>query len=302
MRYSFARSHGRSAQAAAMKLAGEVAIVTGGSRGIGLAIARALGAEGARVAIASRSEGELEVARANLERDGIDVLARHADVSRHADVRALVDDVLHRWHRVDALVNNAGVTGAIGRLDECDLAEWKRAIEVNLFGAIHACHAVLPHMRERGSGKIINLAGGGVGGPGVAPRMSAYAASKAAIVQFTEALGRELATDGIQVNAIAPGAVVTEMTAGIVAAGADRAGHALYERTLAQRQSGGEGPELAAQLAVWLASRDSGVLTGKLLSAKWDDTAAIDIEATMRSSLYGLRRIDGVLFAEVSKK
>src|SRR5882672_3744273 len=285
-----------------MKLAGEVAIVTGGSRGIGFAITRALGTEGARVAIAARSGLELEVARATLEREGIGVLARQADVARDADVRALVDDVVRRWGRVDVLVNNAGVTGAVGRLDECDLAEWKLAVEVNLFGTIHACHAVLPHMRATGRGKIINLAGGGVGGPGVAPRMSAYAASKAAIVQFTEALGRELANDGIQVNAIAPGAVVTAMTAGIVAAGAERAGHALYQRTLEQRQSGGEAPELAARLVVWLASRESGVLTGKLLSAKWDDTGAIDIEAAMRSSLYGLRRIDGVLFAELTKR
>jgi NAD(P)-dependent dehydrogenase (short-subunit alcohol dehydrogenase family) len=285
-----------------MKFAGEVAIVTGGSRGIGFAMARALGAEGARVAIVSRSESQLEIASAALARDGIDVLARPADVAHHADVQALVDDVLRRWDRVDVLVNNAGVTGAIGRLDECDVEEWKRAIEVNLFGTMLACRAVLPHMRAKRSGKIINVAGAGVGGNGVAPCISAYAASKAAIVQFTEALGRELASDGIQVNAIAPGAVVTEMTAGIIAAGPDRAGQALYERTIEQRKRGGEPPELAARLTVWLASGDSGALTGKLLSAKWDDTAKIDVDAAMRSSLYTLRRIDGVLFSDVSAK
>jgi NAD(P)-dependent dehydrogenase (short-subunit alcohol dehydrogenase family) len=285
-----------------MKLAGEVAIVSGGSRGIGFAIAHALGAEGARVAIAARSEGELEVARAKLERGGINVLARQTDVVRDADVHALVDDVLGRWGRVDVLVNNAGVTGAIGRLDDCDLASWKQAIEVNLYGTMHACRAVLPHMRARGAGKIVNLAGGGVGGSGAAVRMSAYVASKAAIVQFTEALAREVLTDGIQVNALAPGAVVTEMTAGILAAGPDRAGHDLYERTLEQRESGGEPPELAAQLVVWLASRDSGSLTGKLLSAKWDKIGAIDVVGAERSSLYALRRIDGVLFAELGNK
>lgn len=285
-----------------MKLTGKVAVVTGGSRGIGLAIARALGTEGARVAIASRTARELEEAGARLEREGIEAFAQPADVASHDDVRALVDKVLHRWGRIDVLVNNAGATGAIGRLDECDLAAWKRAIEVNLYGTMHACHAVLPHMRARGSGKIVNVAGGGVGGPGVAPRMSAYAASKAAIVQFTEALAREAMTDGIQVNAVAPGAVVTEMTAGIIAAGPDRAGHDLYQRTLEQRKSGGEPPQLAARLVVWLASQDSGALTGKLLSAKWDKVGAIDIEATNRSSLYALRRIDGVLFAEVGKE
>jgi 3-oxoacyl-[acyl-carrier protein] reductase len=187
-------------------------------------------------------------------------------------------------------------------VDECDPTEWKLAFEVNVFGTMHMCRAVLPVMRANRSGKIVNLAGGGVGGPGVASRVSAYAASKAAVVQLTESLAREVADDGVQVNAIAPGAVVTEMTAAVVAAGPERAGRELYERTRKQRESGGESPELAARLVVWLASDASGALTGKMLSAKWDKVDAIDVAAANRSSLYALRRIDGALFAEVPKK
>ncbi|HEY3816681.1 MAG TPA: SDR family oxidoreductase [Polyangiaceae bacterium] len=283
------------------RLEGRVAVVTGGSRGIGLAIAHALGREGAKVAIASRTQRELDAATAILETDGIDVLARATDVARFVDVKTLVDAVEARWGRVDVLVNNAGVNGAIGRVDECDTAEWKLAFEVNVFGAMHACRAVLPGMRARRSGKIVNLAGGGVGGPGVAPRVSAYAASKAAVVQLTESLARELVDDGIQVNAIAPGAVVTEMTAAVVAAGPEKAGKELYERTVKQRQSGGESPDLAAKLVVWLASDASGALTGKMLSAKWDKVAAIDAASANASSLFTLRRIDGALFDEVRK-
>jgi 3-oxoacyl-[acyl-carrier protein] reductase len=285
-----------------MKLAGKIALVTGGSRGIGFAIARALGRQGARVAITSRTPSELEAARAKLESDRIEIVGRPADVARYEDVRALVDAVHERWGHIDVLVNNAGVTGAIGRVDECDLAAWKLAIEVNLYGTMHACRAVLPMMRERRAGKIINVAGGGVGGPGVAARVSAYAASKAAIVQFTEAIAREAMSEGIQVNAIAPGAVVTEMTAGIVAAGPEHAGRELFERTLQQRQSGAESPDLAAQLVVWLASPESGALTGKLLSAKWDKVFAINIDEANRSSLYTLRRVDGVLFTELRER
>jgi NAD(P)-dependent dehydrogenase (short-subunit alcohol dehydrogenase family) len=285
-----------------MKLAGEVAIVTGGSRGIGFAIARALGAEGARVAIASRTIAELDKARETLEAQRIEAFVQRTDVARPGEVGVLIDEVLRRWGRIDVLVNNAGVVGAIGRLDECEISAWKAAIEVNLYGTMHACRAVLPHMRAMGKGKIVNLAGAGVGGPSVAPRMSGYAASKAAIVQFTEALAREVAIDGVQVNAVSPGAVVTEMTAAIVAAGSERAGTQLYERTLEHRKKGGESPELAARLVVWLASNDSGALTGKLLSAKWDDVGSIDVEGANRSSQYALRRVDGVLFKEMNRE
>jgi 3-oxoacyl-[acyl-carrier protein] reductase len=284
-----------------VKLAGKVAIVTGGSRGIGLSIAQGLGAEGAKVAIASRTQRELDEAKARLEAAGVEVLARATDVSRLSDVEALVAAVVAKWGRVDVLVNNAGVNGAIGRVDECDAAEWRLAFEVNVFGTMNACRAVLPRMRAQRSGKVVNLAGGGVGGPGVAPRVSAYASSKAAVVQLTESLARELADDGVQVNAIAPGAVVTEMTAAVVAAGPEKAGKELYERTLKQRQSGGEPPELAARLVVWLASEASGALTGKMLSAKWDRVDAIDIASANGSSLFCLRRIDGDLFDAVRK-
>jgi NAD(P)-dependent dehydrogenase (short-subunit alcohol dehydrogenase family) len=136
----------------------------------------------------------------------------------------------------------------------------------------------------------------------VAPRVSAYVTSKAAIVQFTECIARELAPYGIFLNAISPGAVVTEMTAGVIAAGPDKAGPELYARTLQQRESGGEPPELAARLVAWLLSPAAKDLTGKMLSAKWDDVSRVVPETANRSSLYTLRRIDGALFKEVRRK
>jgi 3-oxoacyl-[acyl-carrier protein] reductase len=284
-----------------MTLAGRVAIVTGGSRGIGLAIAKGLGAAGARVAVASRTASEVEAARVALEGAGVQALARVTDVTRPEDVAALVDAVLAEWGRIDVLVNNAGAVGAIGRLDESDPAAWKLAFEVNVFGTMHACRAVLPAMRRQRAGKIVNMAGGGVGGNGVVPRWSGYVASKAAVVQFTEALAREVAEDNVQVNAIAPGAVVTEMTVAVVAAGPEVAGKVLYEQTLKQRQSGGESPDIAAKMVVWLASEASGPLTGKMLSAKWDKVEGLDLPAVTKSPRYTLRRIDGELFDEVRK-
>jgi NAD(P)-dependent dehydrogenase (short-subunit alcohol dehydrogenase family) len=278
-----------------------VAIVTGGARGIGLAMARALGKSGHAVVIASRTQAQLDAATASLEGEGIAVVAKATDVSRVEQCDALVAEALRACGRVDVLVNNAGVNGWIGLVDGCEPAEWRQAIEVNLFGSLYCARACLPAMKRQGGGKIVNVAGGGVGGNGVAPRVSAYTTSKAAVAQLTESLAREVADDNVQVNCISPGAVVTEMTAAVVAAGPERAGKELYERTLAQRNAGGESPELAANLVAWLASEKSGKLTGKLLSAKWDDVTKMDLEATNRAPVYVLRRIDGVMFGEIKK-
>jgi len=280
-----------------------VAVVTGGSRGIGLAIARELAGRGFAIALGARSIGELEAARAAIARDfSVQCLAQETDVSDPKQAQRLVDRARAELGGLDVVVNNAGINGAIGELTKLGVEEWRSAIEVNLLGTVYVTRAAIPAMRAQRRGKIINLAGAGVGGPNVAPRISAYATSKAAVVQFTECIAREVAADGIQVNAISPGAVVTEMTAGVIAAGPERAGRELYERTLRQRESGGEPPESAARLVGWLASPASGELTGKLLSARWDDVRRIDPRKANSSSLYTLRRIDGQLFAEAEKK
>ena len=285
-----------------MRLNGQVAVITGGGRGIGLAIARAFAQEGSAILIAARTAEELAKARAAIQSDfAVRCLARTVDVSRAEEVQEMIEAALRELGRIDVLVNNAGIYGPIGELVDSDLSEWRRAVEVNLFGTVYATRAVLPAMRQQGGGRIINVAGAGVGGPSITPRISAYAASKAAIVQFTESIAREVSGWNVQVNAIAPGAVTTEITNAVLAAGPSRAGAEFYERTVRQKSAGGDPPELAARLAVLLASGRTGALTGKLLSAKWDDLEALDPDSVNRSSRYALRRIDGVLFQEVPK-
>ncbi|HKC60328.1 MAG TPA: SDR family oxidoreductase [Myxococcales bacterium] len=284
-----------------MKLAGKVALVTGGGRGIGKAIARAFAAEGAQLVLAARSEQQLESTAAELRREtGVRCLAHRCNVSDPGEVQRLVDAARAALGRIDVLVNSAGTYGPIGLLTDCDPDEWRRAIEVNLLGTVYASRAVLPLFHGLGGGRILNLAGAGIGGPSVTPRISAYAASKAAVVQFTESLAKEVAPWNVQVNAIAPGAVTTEITEAVIAAGPERAGREFYQRNVQQMEQGGDPPELAARLAVHLAS-DECKLTGKLLSAKWDRLDAIDESRVNRASLFALRRIDGVLFAEVGK-
>jgi len=279
------------------------AIVTGGSRGIGLAIARELASRGFDLVLAARTERELLAARdALVSAFPVRCVAQPTDVSDPAQAQRLLDRAVAELGRVDGLVNNAGVAGAVGELAGCDLREWRSALEVNLMGTVHMMRAALPQMRRQGSGRIVNLSGGGVGGAGVLPRISGYVASKAAVVQLTECIAREVAGDGICVNAISPGPVVTEMTATVLAAGPEKAGTALYEQTLRQRESGGEPPQKAARLVAWLLSGEAKDLTGKLLSAVWDDVSRIDPAADNRSSLYTLRRIEGTLFQEVRDK
>jgi 3-oxoacyl-[acyl-carrier protein] reductase len=151
--------------------------------------------------------------------------------------------------------------------------------------------AILPQFRSRKYGKIINLSGGGATAP--LPRFSAYAASKAAIVRLTETLACELKEDGIDVNAIAPGALNTRLLDEVLAAGPEKVGQDFYERSLKQRDQGGASLARGAALATYLASADSDGITGRLLSAVWDDWAHLGDwrEELERSDIYTLRRI-----------
>jgi NAD(P)-dependent dehydrogenase (short-subunit alcohol dehydrogenase family) len=162
---------------------------------------------------------------------------------------------------------------------------------VNLLGSVACCRAVVPHFRSLGSGKIIQLSGGGATAP--MPRMSAYAASKAAIVRFVETLAQEVREAKIDVNAVAPGALNTRMLEDVLAAGPDKIGRARYEQAMKQKGEGGASLDRAAALAVFLASRASDGITGKLISAVWDpwaDLASFKAELE-RTDVYTLRRI-----------
>jgi NAD(P)-dependent dehydrogenase (short-subunit alcohol dehydrogenase family) len=162
---------------------------------------------------------------------------------------------------------------------------------VNLFGSVLCCRAVLPHFRANGYGKVIQLSGGGATSP--LPRLSAYAASKAAVVRFAETLAEELRGTGIDVNAIAPGALNTRLLDEVLDAGPEVVGDSFYERALEQRSSGGTPLDLATSLAVFLGSEESDGITGKLISAPWDPWQEFPAHADDLSStdVYTLRRI-----------
>lgn len=279
-----------------MKLKNKVAIITGGSRGIGNAVARMFLQEGARVAIAARSKTEVDGAVNDLKQEG-ETIGIPADVSKERDVQNLLELTLNQYDTVDILVNAAGVQGPINPFIEVDMQEWINNIHINLIGTVLCCKAVLPTMMGKKQGKIINFSGGGAASP--RPNFSAYACSKAAIVRFTETLALEAKDYGIDVNAISPGIVNTRMIEEIIKAGS-KSGEKELSLALEQSQKGGTPPELPAELAIFLASEDSNGLTGRLISAVWDDWKNFNknIGDITNSSLYTLRRIDGRNFVE----
>jgi NAD(P)-dependent dehydrogenase (short-subunit alcohol dehydrogenase family) len=271
-------------------LAGRTALITGASQGLGLEIARAYLREGARIVICARSERTLRGAQEELAGLG-EVHGRPADVASPDEVEALVAFAVEQLGGLDVLVNNAGVYGPKGAIDDVDWAAWAKAIEINLMGSVLPARFALPHLRAAERGKVVQLSGGGATAP--LPFLSAYAASKAAVVRFMETLAGEVADDGIDVNAIAPGALNTRMLDEVLEAGPEAVGEAFYAKALQQRDSGGTSLDRGAALSVYLGSRKSDGISGRLLSAVWDpwedlETRAADLEG---SDIYTLRRI-----------
>jgi NAD(P)-dependent dehydrogenase (short-subunit alcohol dehydrogenase family) len=276
-----------------------VVIITGGSRGIGLGLARHMAAAGWAVAICSRSAKGLTEAADQLVRLGGRVLACPVDVSDGEAVQAFVGQVGERLGSPVALINNAAVLGPVGPVQSISFAEAEAAFRINVLGVLVCSAAVVPAMGAAGGGVIINLSGGGVGGPSMAARMSAYTASKVAVAGLTETLSMELAEQRIRVNAVAPGSVATSFTDGILSAGPTVSGRDLYDATVRDRQS----PvhlDRFFELIDFLLSEQADWLTGRLLSARWDSPSSL-LQARSRiltTSLLQLRRIDDELYTE----
>jgi NAD(P)-dependent dehydrogenase (short-subunit alcohol dehydrogenase family) len=257
-----------------LSLAGTVAVVTGGGRGIGAAVARALAVAGARLFLVARTAAELEQVANGIDGTGAEADFAAADVADEASVERAVHECTLRFGAPDVLVNAAAVHGPIGALWEVDTEEWWRAHRINLLGTMLCCRAVIPGMRARGRGRIINFSGGGATAP--RPGSSAYASSKTAVVRLTETLAEELRGSGVTVNAIAPGTVDTRLQDDVIAAGpAAGADYDIVER-LRATGTGGVPAELAAALTVYLASDAAASLTGRLISAPHDDWKSWD--------------------------
>ena len=277
-------------------LAEKKAIITGANQGLGFEIAKKYVQAGADVMLCARSETLLDMAYNELVAISVpgQKIAKHvANVSVEADVQAVVVKTIEELGGCHILVNNAGIYGPKGEIETVDWTEWVKAIQINVYGSILMCRALLPHFKAQGYGKVIQLSGGGATNP--LPFISAYAVSKAAIVRFAETLAEEVRGTGIDVNAIAPGALNTRMLDEIIHAGPEKVGQAFYDRSLQQKQSGGTPLDKGADLALFLASAASDGITAKLISAIWDDWEHWPdyLDELSSSDAYTLRRITG---------
>lgn len=262
-------------------------MVTGGGRGIGQAIALAFAREGAQIVVASRTISELNDTVNKIKTLGAESAAKEADVSNPDSVNNLVAFAVNKFSKIDVLVNCAGMFGPIGPLVKNDVSKWIATINVNLIGTVLCCKAVLPFMIKQLSGKIINMSGGGAANPH--PNFSAYGTSKAAVVRFTETISEEVKDYNIQVNAIAPGGIATCLQDDVIAAG-ELAGKEALANAQKIKATGGTPMEKPVSLAVFLASKESDWLRGKLISAVWDDWQNMPRTVAL-SDIYTLRRV-----------
>jgi len=227
-----------------------VAIVTGAGRGIGAATAARLAADGYRVVVADISVGAAAMTASRL---GALAFPAMVDVTSEPSVRAMVADVLDRVGRIDALVNNAGVAGDSAPCWELPDGEWERVLSIDLSGVYYGCRAVLPHMRERGWGRIVNVASiaGKEGNPNAVP----YSAAKAGVIGLTKAVAKEVATSGILVNAVTPAVIETPLLEQMTAA--------QVQYMTARIPMGRVGqPDEVAALISWLCSEECTFSTG----------------------------------------
>lgn len=270
------------------------AVITGPSRGLGQALASAFWLKGFSLCLVGRDRLALQGVESALpRRTGQEVVLTSCDLSLPQSVQTLGQYLETALPEVAVLINNAAVQGPIGTSWSNDFDAWQVAIQVDLLAPVSLCRAVVPGMISRGGGSIINLSGGGA----TAPRanFSSYATAKAGLVRFSETLAEETQPYGLKVNCIAPGAMKTAMLGEVLSTGAVRAGQREFEIATKVFDDGGARMDRVAQLALFLASSKSDGITGKLISAVWDDWEhwPAHLNELNTSDIYTLRRIVG---------
>ena len=274
----------------------KVVLVTGASQGLGFEVAKSYLINGANLVICSSNIKNIKNAYLKLKKlkkENQKLIYLKIDVSSSKEVKKLISYSIKKFKKIDILVNNAGIYGPKGLIEEVNWKDWIKTIEVNLFGSILLCKEIIPHFKKKNKGKIIQLSGGGAASP--LPRISGYAVSKAGVVRFIENLSVETKEYNIDINAVAPGAINTGMLEEILSEGPKKIGTYYYQKALKQKKLGGSSFKSACDLILFLGSRHSDGIKGKLISALWDDWKNWPKykKILQKSDAYTLRRITG---------
>ena len=277
-------------------LKNQVVLVTGASKGLGYEIAKYFLKFGSNLMICSRNYIQIKKAYEKLNKiknKNQKIFYSVTDVSSFDQVKKLIKTTIDKFKKIDVLVNNAGIYGPMGNFEKVNWNEWVKAIQINLFGSILLCRAVMPYFKKKNKGKIIQLSGGGAASP--LPLISSYAVSKAAIVRFVENLSEEVKNYNIDINAVAPGPLNTDMLKEVLKAGPRKVGKVFYNKSLKQKETGGTPLNKVCELILFLGSKYSDGIRGKLISALWDDWRNwINYKELLQNSdAYTLRRIVG---------
>lgn len=278
------------------ELENKTALITGASKGLGKEIAFHFVKQGANVILCARNTKKLLEVKRKLEKiksTSQIVLTKVVDVSSEVDIKNLVKFTFDNFLTCEILINNAGIYGPKGKFEEVEIIDWLETIKVNFIGSALLCYYFLPFFKRQNYGKIIQLSGGGATKP--MPNISGYASSKAAIVRLVETLAIETKEYNIDINSVAPGPLNTEMLDEILLSGPSKVGEEYFKRALKQKENGGESFEKALSLINFLASPKSDGISGKLISAIWDNWEAWprNKKLILNSDTYTLRRIVG---------
>ncbi len=269
-------------------------LITGASSGIGFEISKQFLHHGADLIICSSNLYKIKKAYKNLsliKNKNQKIFHMRVDISSEQQIKKMIRQSIKKFKKIDILINNAGVYGPKGFIEKINWNAWVKTIEINLFGSVLLCKEVIPYFKKRNQGKIIQLSGGGAAAP--LPMISGYAASKAGIVRFIETLSEEVKDYNIQVNSVAPGAINTEMLNEILKAGPKKIGKKAYQKALLQKRFGGSSFKDACDLILFLGSKKSNGISGKLISAIWDDWRIWPKYKKLlsKSDLFTIRRI-----------
>ena len=253
------------------KFKDKVTLVTGASKGLGYQIAKSYLKHGSNLMICSSNFNNIKRSYINLnkiKKKNQKIFYLVTDVSSPQQVKKLVNFTIKKFKKIDILINNAGIYGPKGHIEKINWDEWVKTIKINLFGSILLCREVMPYFKKKNKGKIIQLSGSAARPQAL---VSGYAVSKTGIVRFVENLAEEVKKYNIDINAVSPGALNTNMLEEVIKEGPKKVGMRYYKKALKQKKLGGSSFKTACDLILFLGSKYSNGIKGKIISALWDD-------------------------------